>query len=104
MRAKSSRRAERVELQVMERRQDERKPAEGQVVFFLHNPDIEIRGSLLDVSPDGFRAAHQHTALCAGQQVTFHHAFADGLAEVVWNRVLGDRAESGFLILVTSTP
>src|SRR2546427_9134560 len=74
MLAKPSRRAERIELQVMERRQDERKPAEGQVVFFLHNPDIEIRGSLLDVSPDGFRAAHQHTALCAGQQVTFHRS------------------------------
>lgn len=101
MRAKPSRRAERVELQVMERRQKERKPAEGEVVFFLHDPDMEIHGSLLDVSTDGFRAAHQHTALCTGQQVTFHHAFTEGSAEVVWNRVLGDRVESGFLILMT---
>ncbi|HEX2712689.1 MAG TPA: PilZ domain-containing protein [Candidatus Acidoferrales bacterium] len=104
MRAKPSWRAERVGQQVLERRGKERQPAEGEVVIFFEDPEpVEVRGSLVDVSADGFRVSHQHRALCTGQRVTFHHAFAEGLAEVVWTRVLGNRAETGFLILTTST-
>ena len=84
-----------------ERRRGERYPADGEVVLILRDPGtIEIRGRLADISPEGFRASHRHVALCTGQLVSFHHEFADGLAKVVWNRVLGDRVESGFFILI----
>ncbi len=100
MRARTSSGAKRVIQQTLDRRRIERRPAEGEVVLCLEQLEpILIWGELRDVSSDGFRVRHQHMALCTGQQVSFHHADAEGLAEVVWNRVLGDRVESGFVIL-----
>ena len=83
-----------------ERRRETRNPARGEVSLFLDDPKpLEIRGRLFDCSDHGFRAAHDRTALCAGQEVRFRHARANGRARVVWNRILAEHVESGFLIL-----
>ncbi len=105
MPAKISWRAECRGAAVLERRRKERQAAEGEVVLFLEDPEpIEIQGRLVDVNATGFRAGHQYTALRAGQLVTFRHAFAQGFAQVVWNRVIGNLVESGFQILRTANP
>jgi hypothetical protein len=43
--------------------------------------------------------AHASTALAPGQILHFSHSAASGSARVIWNRVLDDRVETGFLIL-----
>ncbi len=103
MPAKTSWRAEGLETAAPERRRRERQAAKGEVVFFFEDPEpVEIGGRLIDLSTTGFRASHQYTALRAGQVVSFHHSFAQGFAQVVWNRVVGNVAESGFQILTTT--
>jgi len=53
----------------------------------------------LDLAKSGFRAQHHLPALRPGHVVEFEFAGGNGRARVVWTRVLGDRVESGFLIL-----
>ena len=85
---------------VLDRRRKERLPAEGAVILFFEDPEpVQIQGRMVDLSADGFRVVHRHRELRAGQEVTFHHSLANGLARVVWNRVLGHRVESGLRIL-----
>jgi hypothetical protein len=43
--------------------------------------------------------AHSSTDLLRGLVVEFSHASAKGSARVVWNRILENRVETGFLIL-----
>lgn len=91
--------------QALERRQKDRRTAEGEVVLLVEDPEpLEIRGQLVDVSASGFRAAHEHAALYAGQEVTFRHAFGAGSAQVVWTRILGQRVETGLRNLQTTDP
>jgi hypothetical protein len=54
---------------------------------------------LVDISPSGFCACHHYGALRAGQRVRFHHEQAEGVAMVIWNRVLGHDVQSGLLIV-----
>jgi hypothetical protein len=54
---------------------------------------------LVDYSHNGFRAIHAYAALHAGQVVDFQHAIAGGRARVMWNRIMDDRVETGFLVL-----
>ena len=83
-----------------EQRREVRRPASGSVRLNFSNPEAtEIRGTLLDVSANGFRMLHECTSLNAGQIVRFAHAEATGEAQIVWNRILPDRVESGFLIV-----
>jgi hypothetical protein len=83
-----------------EQRTEVRSPAQGDVWFALEAPESrQFRGSLVDYSSRGFRAAHPQTSLCAGQSVRFRHSFGEGLAVVMWNRILERHVESGFLIL-----
>src|ERR1039457_1485845 len=58
----------------------------------------EVR--LMDTSPSGFRPRHRRRPLSAGERVRFHHARAEGVAVSIWNRVMGDDVESGFLIVL----
>ncbi len=103
MRAKALPPVESPHREGLDRRLGERVSAGGAVILALENPEpLEIRGHLKDVSREGFRAIHHYAALCTGQQVQFQHASASGLAEVIWNRILGDRVESGFLVLETA--
>lgn len=53
----------------------------------------------MDVSPSGFRITHGYTSLAAGQIVEFSHMESSGTARVMWNRILGERVETGFLIV-----
>lgn len=83
-----------------ESRKEPRRTAQGDVVIRLSVPNaLEIRGSLVNISASGFRVAHGYRALEAGQTVEFTHVEASGHARVVWNRVFGERVETGFLVL-----
>lgn len=85
-----------------DRRVEARRPARGSAWVEVPDGSGEQQVRLVDVSPSGFRARHGCTALSAGQEVRFRHAWAAGVAVVVWNRILGDNVESGFLIVSRS--
>jgi hypothetical protein len=89
-----------METCIVEQRKEKRNPAQGEVWFVLEGPGAgEFVGRLLDSSQSGFRAAHAQTALSTGQRVRFRHSRRSGLALVMWNRILPEHTESGFLIL-----
>jgi hypothetical protein len=83
-----------------DRRAEERYSAEGEVLLSFDDPmHQEIRGNLLDYSRSGFRALHGHRELRNGQLVGFRHEVDRGQARVIWNRILGPRVETGFLVI-----
>jgi hypothetical protein len=85
---------------VREKRRETRRPAAGAVRVSFSNPQpLEIHGRLLDLSASGFRMAHGCTSLVAGQVVQFTHVEAAGWAQVMWNRIVEDRVETGFLVV-----
>ncbi|MCC7496543.1 MAG: hypothetical protein IT160_03120 [Bryobacterales bacterium] len=84
----------------IERRREERTLREGDVALTLTGDgDIKVWARLLDTSRGGFRAAHSHPELSAGREVEFTREDVSGRARVIWTRILGEEAESGFLIL-----
>ncbi len=91
-----------IHVAVHEKRRETRYPAEGPVrVRFADPQPAEIEGQLMDVSPSGFRMSHGNQSLQAGQMVEFAHPHAMGEARVMWNRILDQRVETGFLIVVS---
>ena len=85
---------------VKEKRGEQRQPADEEVRLFLLGAEpAEVEGRLLDYSNGGFRVAHQHCVLQAGEEVRFRHFRAEGKARVVWNRIVPQQVESGFVIL-----
>jgi hypothetical protein len=85
---------------VQEKRREDRREATGVVRVRFSDPrTIEIEGQLMDVSSNGFRMSHGCAMLEAGQLVEFSHIEATGRARVMWNRILAERVESGFLVL-----
>ncbi len=87
-------------MPLIERRKKQRSPVKGEVRLVLAEPPaIEVHGRLIDAGDEAFRAAHHYTALRAGQEVRFHHSTTEGIARVIWNRILGTDVESGFLVL-----
>jgi hypothetical protein len=85
---------------VREMRREVRRPAEGAVRIRYTNPrTVEVEGRLVDVSLSGFRMAHGCVTLAAGQMVEFMHTEASGKARVMWNRVVEQRVETGFLVV-----
>ncbi len=83
-----------------EKRREPRRAATGVVhVRFNDTRQIEIHGRLIDVSPGGFRMSHDFASLAAGQVVEFAHVEARGRARVIWNRILHERVETGFLVI-----
>jgi hypothetical protein len=83
-----------------EKRREPRRQASGVVQIRLEGGDaLEIEGRLMDVSPGGFRMSHKFASLTAGQVVEFSHVEARGRARVIWNRIIAERVETGFLIL-----
>jgi hypothetical protein len=83
-----------------EKRKEPRRKAEGAVRVRFANPQpVDIEGQLMDLSPSGFRMAHTCVSLTAGQVVDFAHIEAVGRARVMWNRVLAERVETGFLVV-----
>jgi hypothetical protein len=88
------------EKQILEKRRESRRPADGVAQVEFSNPrPVKIEGRLMDVSPSGFRMAHSHTSLATGQVVDFSHSEASGSARVMWNRILDQRVETGFLVI-----
>ena len=84
-----------------EQRSEIRRHATGTVrVKFADPEELEIDGKLMDVSSSGFRMAHDCVSLQSGQLVEFTHIEAQGRAKVMWNRILADGVESGFLVVV----
>lgn len=83
-----------------DRRKEDRAPAKGIVTLILFDQGRkELGARLLDQSRGGFRASHKYPELSAGAEVDFSYEEASGRARVVWTRILGEQAESGFLIL-----
>jgi len=83
-----------------EARREPRVPASGSIRIAFRNPlEVEVEGTLVDLSSSGFRMAHASARLEPGQIVQFAHSAASGKARVVWNRVADARVETGFLIL-----
>ena len=88
------------QLQIREKRRESRRAASGGVRVHFSNPErVEINGRLIDISPSGFRMAHDCASLAAGQVVEFTHSEASGRARVTWNRILERNVETGFLVL-----
>jgi hypothetical protein len=86
--------------QIPEKRRESRRPADGVAQVEFSNPRlVKIEGRLKDVSSSGFRMAHGYTSLAAGQVVDFSHSEASGSARVMWNRILDQRVETGFLVI-----
>ena len=82
------------------RRSEERFNIEGELLLSFDDPaHREVRAQLMDYSKSGFRAVHEYSALSTGQVVRFQRLVAWGDARVVWNRILGARVETGFLVL-----
>jgi hypothetical protein len=83
-----------------ERRSEERRAASGEVLLAeLDFAATEFRGELIDLSKSGFRVRHRQKRLSTGQHVRFTLPSRSGEARVMWTRILGENAESGFLIL-----
>lgn len=83
-----------------DRRAETRHDADGQVRLSFEEPvHQEICGRLMDFSNHGFRAVHDCSDLHAGQLVQFRHDVASGTARVMWNRILQERVETGFLVV-----
>jgi hypothetical protein len=82
-----------------EKRRETRYPGRGSVLVRSESPGSrDIRGKLVDVSANGFRMAHDCTALTAGQYVEFSHVESKGRARVVWTRIVAEAVESGFVV------
>lgn len=82
------------------RRAEERFSIEGELLLSFDDPvHHEVRAQLVDYSKSGFRAVHEYSALSTGQEVRFQRLVAWGRARVVWNRILGERVETGFVLL-----
>ncbi len=83
-----------------EARKEPRRPATGSVSVAFRNPiEVSIEGVLIDLSDSGFRMAYKGTRLEPGQIVDYRYDGSSGRARVVWNRVVDQRVETGFLIL-----
>jgi hypothetical protein len=92
--------SENIESRSVEQRREVRFPASGEVQLWLDDESQrEIAGHLVDVSASGFRASHRFASLSSGQVVRFRHLTAGGKARVIWNRIVGQKVETGFLIL-----
>lgn len=83
-----------------DRRREPREPADAELTLLLDDPlPSEVHGRLVDISRSGFRARHSYPRFEPGQQVRFRHPASEGQARVMWNRILNDRVETGFLVL-----
>jgi len=83
-----------------EKRSEPRRAVTGKVHVRLTDPKpLEIEGRLMDVSPRGFRMSHGFASLEAGQMVEFWHVEAKGQARVIWNRIVEESVETGFLVI-----
>lgn len=91
------------EVDYRDRRSEERFSVEGEVNLFFDEPmHRSITGTLVDYSKSGFRAFHNYSELRPGQVVQFRHLVSSGTARVIWNRIVPERVETGFLVISTA--
>ena len=89
-----------MELSLNDRRKEVREAADAELTLVVDDPlPAEVRGRLVDISRSGFRACHSYPRFEPGQQVGFRCPASQGQARVMWNRILNDRVETGFLVL-----
>jgi len=90
---------------VQDRRREPRHSVNIEIVLFLPTPQlITIRGRVIDRSTTGFRVSHMYPALTSGQVIHCRLDGAELSVRVVWNRILDEEMESGFLILENPLP
>jgi hypothetical protein len=83
-----------------DRRTEPRNSATGEVrLRQSHLLSGSFVGRLVDVASGGFRARHDRLTLSSGQLVDFQFEGHNGLACVVWTRIVDGEAETGFRIL-----
>lgn len=81
-------------------RREVRRRLDAAVLVRFENPNpFVIHGRLIDVSYGGFRMAHSCPELSSGQVVEFSHIESAGRARVIWNRIAGEKVETGFFVL-----
>lgn len=86
--------------EITNRRSEERFNADGELLLSFDDPaHREVNARLVDYSKSGFRATHGYPALSSGQVVRFQRLLAWGNARVVWNRITGEKVETGFVVL-----
>lgn len=84
---------------VLERRKEQRQPAEETVRLFSQALDSAgVSAQLIDKSSEGFRAIHDCHEMMSGEVVRFAWPGESGRARVLWTRIQSERAESGFWI------
>lgn len=83
-----------------ERRHHKRRSTQGEITLRMEGDSpLEVRAVLLDISATGFRARHGNLTLARNRDIQFETAGFSGRARVVWNRILGEEVESGFVII-----
>ena len=83
----------------LERRREPRISAAGEVKIYLDQPVmLEITAQLLDISSSGFRAKHMYPALQNGMVIQVRIEDVESTAVVVWNRILDEFVETGFIL------
>lgn len=88
------------ETTVAEKRREPRQPGEGEVHLSADEPlGPACVGRLIDVSKQGFRAAHDCAEIRSGLVLRFRHPTGSGLARVVWTRITNQGMEAGFFLL-----
>ncbi len=88
-------------MRKIERRREPRIPAEDLIQLLPDGTNVLVDARLLDRSEHGFRATHSCLALTAGQEVWFRDGERVDKARVMWNWVVGENMQSGFMILST---
>jgi hypothetical protein len=74
--------------------------ADGDVRLRLDDGGPAILAKLIDISSNGFRAAHQCAELHAGMELDFADSEREGRARVMWNRSADGNWISGFFIVL----
>ena len=73
--------------------------ASGEVTLYLDQPVVlQINAQLLDISASGFRAKHMYPALQNGMIIHVRIEEVESSAIVVWNRIMDDCVETGFIL------
>lgn len=82
-----------------DRRSEPRRPAEGRAVMVINTGrELEIIGSLVDVSEHGLCIAHMYPALASGMEIQVRYHNQQRKARVMWNRINADGVQSGFYL------
>ncbi len=82
-----------------ERRRRERKVSQVEARLSFEGIPAEVIAILVDESETGFRARHGYLAITGNQEIGFRTNNRSGRACAVWNRILGEEVETGFVIV-----